>query len=399
MEPELSPVPATSGFGEATNLIRGGLDRSKFDETAEAIYATSGYVYSSAAEAEAAFAGEHDRYIYSRYGNPTVTTFEERLRLLEGAEACRATASGMSAVFASLISLVSAGDRVVASRALFGSCHVILTEILPRMGVDTELVDGTSLDAWEKALDGGAKAVFLESPSNPGLEVIDLAAVCELAHSAGALVIVDNVFASPVLQKPLEFGADVVVYSATKHIDGQGRTLGGAVLGTQQYIDDTLVPFLRHTGPSLSPFNAWVLAKGLETIRLRVEESSRSALDLAIRLDQDPRVQAVRYPTLESHPQSELALKQMSAGGTILTIDVGSKEAAFAFLDGLQLFDISNNVGDSKSLVTHPATTTHRRLSPEARDAVGIVAGMVRLSVGLESIEDLYADLDRALDA
>ena len=399
VEPELSPVPATSGFGEATNLIRGGLDRSKFDETAEAIYATSGYVYSSAAEAEAAFAGEHDRYIYSRYGNPTVTTFEERLRLLEGAEACRATASGMSAVFASLISLVSAGDRVVASRALFGSCHVILTEILPRMGVDTELVDGTSLDAWEKALDGGAKAVFLESPSNPGLEVIDLAAVCELAHSAGALVIVDNVFASPVLQKPLEFGADVVVYSATKHIDGQGRTLGGAVLGTQQYIDDTLVPFLRHTGPSLSPFNAWVLAKGLETIRLRVEESSRSALDLAIRLDQDPRVQAVRYPTLESHPQSELALKQMSAGGTILTIDVGSKEAAFAFLDGLQLFDISNNVGDSKSLVTHPATTTHRRLSPEARDAVGIVAGMVRLSVGLESIEDLYADLDRALDA
>ena len=399
VEPELSPIPATSGFGEATNLIRGGLDRSKFDETAEAIYATSGYVYSSAAEAEAAFAGEHDRYIYSRYGNPTVTTFEERLRLLEGAEACRATASGMSAVFASLISLVSAGDRVVASRALFGSCHVILTEILPRMGVDTELVDGTSLDAWEKALDGGAKAVFLESPSNPGLEVIDLAAVCELAHSAGALVIVDNVFASPVLQKPLEFGADVVVYSATKHIDGQGRTLGGAVLGTQQYIDDTLVPFLRHTGPSLSPFNAWVLAKGLETIRLRVEESSRSALDLAIRLDQDPRVQAVRYPTLESHPQSELALKQMSAGGTILTIDVGSKEAAFAFLDGLQLFDISNNVGDSKSLVTHPATTTHRRLSPEARDAVGLGAGMVRLSVGLESIEDLYADLDRALDA
>lgn len=392
MASELTPP-----FGEATNLVRGGLQRSQFDETAEAIYATSGYVYSSAAEAEAAFAGEHDRYIYSRYGNPTITTFEERLRLLEGADACRATASGMAAVFASLISLVGAGDRVVASRALFGSCHVILTEILPRMGVDTELVDGTSLAAWEQALAGGAKAVFLESPSNPGLEIIDLRAVCDMAHSAGALVIVDNVFASPVLQKPLEFGADVVVYSATKHIDGQGRTLGGAVLSTQSYVDDMLVPFLRHTGPSLSPFNAWVLAKGLETIRLRVEESSRSAVELATRLESDARVRSVRYPTLESHPQSELAIKQMSAGGTILTVDVATKEAAFGFLDRLSLFDISNNVGDSKSLVTHPATTTHRRLSAEAREAVGIGAGMVRLSVGLEAVEDLYADLDQAL--
>ncbi len=394
MAPGLTPHDA---FREATNLARGGLARSQFDETAEAIYATSGYVYSSAAEAEAAFAGEHDRYIYSRYGNPTVTTFEERLRLVEGAEACRATASGMAAVFASLISLVSAGDRVVASRALFGSCHVILTEILPRMGVATELVDGTDLAAWERALAPGANAVFLESPSNPGLEIIDLRAVCDLAHAAGALVIVDNVFASPVLQKPLEFGADVVVYSATKHIDGQGRTLGGAVLSTEQFIAETLVPFLRHTGPSLSPFNAWVLAKGLETIRLRVEASSTSATELAARLESDNRVATVRYPMLVSHPQHDLAKRQMSAGGTILTIDVETKDRAFSFLDSLHLFDISNNVGDSKSLVTHPATTTHRRLPEEAREAVGIGAGMVRLSIGLEDLEDLYEDLDQAL--
>lgn len=384
-------------FGEATRLVRGGLARSQFDETAEAIYATSGYVYSTAAEAEAAFAGEHDRYIYSRYGNPTVSVFEERLRLLEGAEACLATASGMAAVFASLASLVSAGDTVVASRALFGSCHVILDEILPRLGVATTLVDGTSLAEWEQALSGGAKAVFLETPSNPGLEIIDLAAVSDLAHAAGALVIVDNVFASPVLQKPLEFGADVVVYSATKHIDGQGRTLGGAVLGSKEYVNDVLLPFNRHTGPSLSPFNAWVLAKGLETIRLRVEESCRSAAELACRLESDGRVDAVRYPTLPSHPQEGLAKRQMSSGGTILTIDLGSKASAFGFLDSLQLFDISNNVGDSKSLVTHPATTTHRRLPPEARQAVGIGDGMVRLSIGLESMEDLHRDLDRAL--
>ena len=384
-------------YDERTLLVRGGLKRSGFDETAEAIYPTSGYVYGSAAEAEAAFAGEQKRYIYSRYGNPTVSVFEERLRLLEGAEACMATASGMAAVFAALASYVSAGDRVVGSRALFGSCHVILDEILPRLGVTTALVDGTSLIAWEEALAGGAKAVFLETPSNPGLEIIDLAAVSEMAHAAGALVIVDNVFASPVLQKPMELGADVVVYSATKHIDGQGRTLGGAVLASQDFIDEALMPFLRHTGPSLSPFNAWVLAKGLETIRLRVEESSRSALCLAQFLEGDQRVRQVRYPSLSSHPQHDLAKVQMSAGGTILTIDLATKDAAFRFLDALQLFDISNNVGDSKSLVTHPATTTHRRLPPEARTAVGIGDGLVRLSVGLEAVSDLQQDLDRAL--
>ncbi len=384
-------------LGEATNLIRGGLSRSRFEETAEALYLTSGYVYGSASEAEAAFRGDHDRYIYSRYGNPTVTMFEERLRILEGAEACLATASGMAAVFAALASLVSAGDKVVGSRALFGSCHVILTEILPRLGVETVLVDGTSNTEWEQALTGGAKAVFLETPSNPGLEIIDLEAVAALAHQAGALVIVDNVFASPVLQEPFQFGADVVVYSATKHIDGQGRTLGGAILGSSDYISETVVPFTRHTGPSLSPFNAWVLGKGLETIRLRVEASTNSAGVLAQRFAGDSRVDQVRYPGLDSHPQYDLASRQMSGSGTILTIDLNTKKRAFAFCDSLRLFDISNNVGDSKSLVTHPATTTHRRLSSEARRAVGIGDGMVRLSIGLESTEDLYADLDQAL--
>ncbi len=382
---------------EATLLVRGGLERTGFDETAEGLFLTSGYVYGSAAEAEAAFAGEHDRYIYSRYGNPTVSMFEERLRLIEGTEACMATASGMAAVFASLASFVSAGDKVVGSRALFGSCHVILSEILPRLGVETVQVDGSSLDEWEQALAGGARAVFLETPSNPGLEIIDLAAVSELAHAVGALVIVDNVFASPVLQKPLAFGADVVVYSATKHIDGQGRVLGGAVLSTEEFKTDYLMPFTRHTGPSLSPFNAWVLVKGLETMRLRVDAMSRSAHTLAEQLEQHSSVDRVGYPMLPSHPQFELAKRQMSAGGTVLTIDVKNKERAFAFMDALELFDISNNVGDSKSLATHPATTTHRRIGAEARALVGIGDGMIRFSIGLEDPQDLYTDLDIAL--
>lgn len=351
---------------EATLLVRGGLARTPFDETAEGLFLTSGYVYATAAEAEAAFAGEHDRYIYSRYGNPTVSMFEERLRLLEGAEACMATASGMAAVFAALASMVAAGDRVVGSRALFGSCHVILAEILPRLGVETTLVDGTSFAEWEQALAGGAKAVFLETPSNPGLEIIDIAAVSELAHAAGAIVIVDNVFASPILQKPLEFGADVVVYSATKHIDGQGRVLGGAILCSEQFKTESLMPFTRHTGPSLSPFNAWVLLKGLETLRLRVDAMSRSALTLAERLEGHAGIRAVGYPMLASHPQHDLAKRQMAAGGTILTVDVGDKDSAFRFMDSLSLFDISNNVGDAKSLATHPATTTHRRIGAQA---------------------------------
>lgn len=385
---------------EATILVRGGLNRSPFDETAEAIYPTSGYVYTTAAEAEAAFAGDVERFIYSRYGNPTVAMFEERLRLLEGAEACMATASGMAAVFGSLASLVSAGDRVVGSRALFGSCSVILTEILPRLGVHTELVDGTDLDRWAEALSEPAKAVFLESPSNPGLQIIDIAAVADLAHAAGATVIVDNVFATPVLQSPMALGADVVVYSATKHIDGQGRVLGGAVLSTRQYLDDHLMPFLRHTGPSLSPFNAWTLLKGMETLRLRVDASSESALRIATKLEGHRRLARVLYPGLPSHPQHNLAMSQMSTGGTVVAIDIdGGKAETFAVLDAFDLFDISNNLGDSKSLVTHPATTTHRRLGPDGRALVGIGESMVRLSIGLEDTEELLHDIMQALDA
>ena len=298
--------PEFAGVG--TNLVRGGLLRSQFDETAEAIYTTSGFVYGSAAEAEAAFAGDIDRYIYGRYGNPTVSMFEERLRLLEGAEACLATASGMAAVFAALASQVSAGDRVVASRALFGSCSVIINEVLPRFGVETQCVDGKDLDAWERALADGAQLVFLETPSNPALELVDLAAVSDMAHAAGATVVVDNIFASPVLQKPLELGADVVVYSATKHIDGQGRVLGGAVLGSSEFIDKTVMNFTRHTGPSLSPFNAWVLVKGLETIKLRVDAQAAAAQRIAEWLEVDGRVNTVLYPHLASHPQHGLAL-------------------------------------------------------------------------------------------
>ena len=390
-------------LGEATKLVRGGLNRSPFDETAEAIYATSGFVYSSAAEAESAFAGDIDRYIYGRYANPTVSMFEERLRLLEGAEVCRATASGMSAVFAALASFLSAGDRLVASRALFGSCSVVANEILPRYGVDTETVDGRDLDAWRAALAKGADAVFLETPSNPGLEIVDLAAVAEMAHQVGAIVVVDNVFATPILQRPLELGADVVVYSATKHIDGQGRTLGGAVLCREEFDNNHLQDFLRHTGPSLSPFNAWVLVKGLETLRLRVDAQCRSAERIATELRSLPGVERVLYPTLECHPQYELARRQLSAGGTVvaLHLDGGDepKKRAFAFLDALSIFDISNNLGDTKSLVTHPATTTHRRVPPEQRDVLGITDAMVRLSIGLEDPDDLLMDLEQALRA
>lgn len=399
--------PTGPAWREATTLVRGGLTRSPFDETAEAIYATSGFVYGSAAEAEAAFAGDIDRYIYGRYANPTVSMFEERLRLLEGAEVCRATASGMAAVFAALASSLSAGSRLVASRALFGSCSVIVNEILPRFGVETEIVDGRDLDAWERALSRPADAVFLETPSNPGLEIVDIASVAELAHAAGARVVVDNVFATPVLQKPLELGADVVVYSATKHIDGQGRTLGGAVLCDEAFDRDHLREFLRHTGPSLSPFNAWVLVKGLETLRLRVEAQSVAAARIAAALEAMPGVDRVLYPTATSHPQHELARQQLSAGGTVVAVHLAprpgggpdaEKAQAFAFLDGLRIFDISNNLGDAKSLVTHPATTTHRRVPPEQRAELGIGDAMVRLSIGLEDTDDLLEDLANALE-
>lgn len=379
-----------------TNAVRGGLERTGFEETSEALFLTSGYVYESAEAAEAAFAGETDRFIYSRYGNPTIRMFEERLRLIEGGEACWATASGMAAVFNALLALVESGDRIVAARGLFGSCSVILTELLPRFGIHSDFVDGTDLAEWATALATPAKVVFFETPSNPMLELVDIAAVSELAHRAGATVVVDNVFATPLLQKPLELGADVVVYSTTKHIDGQGRTLGGAIIGTQEFISQDLQPFMRHTGPSMSPFNAWVALKGLETLRLRVDHQSQAALRVASFLE--TRLERVLHPFLASHPQHHLARQQMTGGGTVVTFEVpDGKEGAFAVLNRLRLIDISNNLGDAKTLITHPATTTHRRLGPDGREAAGISDGTLRMSVGLEDITDIITDLEQAL--
>ena len=381
-----------------TLAVRGGLVRSAFDETSEGLFLTSGYVYSSAQEAEAAFKDEIDRFVYSRYGNPTVAMFQERMRLLEGAQACFATATGMSAVFVALAALLGKGDRVVSSRGLFGSCFVILDEILPRWGVETVFVDGSDLEQWRGALSEPAAAVFFESPSNPMQELVDIAAVCDLAHRAGAKVVVDNVFGTPVFSKPLEQGADVIVYSATKHIDGQGRTLGGAILGTSDFINGPVKNLMRHIGPSMSPFNAWVLLKGLETLSLRVERMSASALALAGVLEAHQKISRVIYPWLESHPQHELARKQMYGGGTVVTFElVGGKDEAFAVMNALEIVDISNNLGDAKSMITHPATTTHRRLGPQARLAVGITDGVLRVSVGLEDVRDLVEDFQRAL--
>jgi len=381
-----------------TLAVRGGLARSNFDETSEGLFLTSGYVYSSAEEAEAAFKDEIDRFVYSRYGNPTVHMFQERMRLLEGTEACFATASGMAAVFVALGALLGKGDRVVSSRSLFGSCFVVLDEILPRWGVESVFVDGTDLDQWREALSQPTAAVFFESPSNPMQELVDMKAVCELAHAAGARVVVDNVFGTSVFSKPLEQGADVIVYSATKHIDGQGRSMGGAVLGTSEFINGPVKNLMRHTGPSMSPFNAWVLLKGLETLSLRVERMAASALELARALEAHPKVARVIYPWLESHPQHDLAEKQMYGGGTVVTFELlGGKSEAFKLMNALEVVDISNNLGDAKSLITHPATTTHRRLGAEARLAVGITDGVLRVSVGLEDIRDLVEDFERAL--
>lgn len=382
-----------------TQLVRGGTRRSSFDETNEAIFMTSGFVYDNAEQAEAAFKNEIDRFIYSRYGNPTNEMFQDRLCLLEGAEACRATASGMAAVFAALACMVKSGDRIVASRALFGSCQFILTEILPGYGVDVEIVDGADLTQWEKALSRPTKAVFLETPSNPGLEIVDLPAVADMAHKAGAKVVVDNVFASPILQKPLQLGADIVVYSATKHIDGQGRCMGGAILASEEFVNETLSPFYRHTGPSMSPFNAWVLLKALETLELRIERHCRNAAAIAGFLEDRSEPTRVLYPGLASHPQHELAKKQMSDFGTVVCLDLdGSKERAFRFMNAMKLIDVSNNLGDAKSLSTHPATTTHQRISAEERAHLGISDGFVRLSIGLEDVEDLKEDIAQALE-
>ena len=386
---------------EATRLVRGGLSRTAFSETSEALFMTSGYVYQTAEEAEQTFKGDIKRYIYSRYANPTLTTFESRLALVEGARFCHGTASGMAAVFAALLAPLKAGDRVVAARALFGSCYYIVADLLPRYGIQTEFVDGTDLEQWKTTLSRPANAVFLETPSNPTLEVVDLAAISTLAHAAGARVVVDNVFATPILQKPLQLGADLVVYSTTKHIDGQGRSLGGAILANDEaLIEEQIFPFLRHTGPALSPFNAWLLIKGLETLDLRVRRQAENARVVADFLAGQDCIARVLYPGRADHPQHDLAQRQMPGGGTIVTFDVeGGRTGSFRFMNALQLIDISNNLGDAKSLITHPATTTHERIGAEERARMGIGDGLLRLSVGLEDPADLCEDLALACQA
>lgn len=390
-----------SKWRSATNLVRGGTNRSNFAETNEAIFMTSGYVYDTAEQAQRAFKGEEDRFIYSRFSNPTVGMFEERMALLEGAQSCRATATGMAAVNAAIASSVRAGDRLVASRALFGSCDYICRELMPRYGVEAILVDGTNLTEWEAALSEPTAVVFMETPSNPQMDIIDINAVCEMAHKVGARVIVDNVFATPILQRPLELGADVVVYSTTKHIDGQGRAMGGCILTNDvEWSNGDLLQFMRHTGPSLSPFNAWIHLKGLETLEIRVERHVRSAQKVAEFLEDQSVVKSVLFPGLESHPQYALAQEQMSGPGTVVCFEIdGDITRTFKILNSMKMIDISNNLGDAKSLITHPATTTHQRLTPEGRLEVGITDSLVRLSVGLEDVDDIIEDLDQALKA
>jgi O-succinylhomoserine sulfhydrylase len=384
-------------WGDATKLVRGGLERTPWGETSEAVFLNSGFVYDAPETAEARFAGEDDGYVYGRYGNPTVSMFEDRLALLEGAETAYGTASGMAAVFGALACQLKTGDHIVSSRALFGSCYQIITQILPRFGITHTLVDGADLQAWEAAFRPETKCVFLETPSNPMLDIVDLEAVCALAKARNVSIVVDNIFATPILQRPLQYGADVIVYSGTKHMDGQGRVLGGAIVSTKKFKDETLKPFLRHTGPSLSPFNAWVLLKGMETLKLRVEAQSNTALAIAQQLESLKGVSRVIYPYLPSHPQHALAKRQMASGGTMITFEIeGGKKKAFDVLRNLKLIDISNNLGDAKSLMTHPGSTTHRNIGAEARAAMGIADGMLRLSVGLEDVKDLLEDLKQA---
>jgi O-succinylhomoserine sulfhydrylase len=383
-----------------TRLVHGGSSRSPHGETSEALFLTSGFVYHRAEDAEARFAETEPGYTYSRVGNPTVRMLEERMALLEGSQECAATASGMAAVHAALMCQLRAGMRVVGSALLFGSCHWVLTQLCPRFGIEVELVDGKDLAAWEQALSRKADLVFLETPGNPTLELVDVAAVSALAHRTGAKVVVDNVFATPLLQRPLELGADIVVYSATKHIDGQGRCLGGLVCCDAAFKKDVLQPYLRNTGPGLSPFNAWVLLKGLETLDLRVRAACEAAARIARFLEAHPRIERVLYPGLESHPQHALARRQMRAGGTLVAFAVGGgRPEAFRVVNRLELIKISNNLGDAKSLITHPASTTHSKIAAAERLSVGITEDLLRLSVGLEDVDDLIADLDRALSA
>ena len=382
----------------ATRLVRGGTRRSEFGETSEAIFMTSGFRYDAAEIAADRFAGTADGFTYSRLSNPTIAMFEERMSLLDGLPVAKATATGMAAVNAALMSQLRAGDKVVGAKALFGSCRYILEQILPRFGVTTELVTGSDNDAWTRAITPGTKTVFVETPANPTLDVVDLEHVCRTAHSVGATVIVDNVFATPLLQRPTEFGADIVVYSGTKHIDGQGRALGGVILCGEAFFEDHLNQYLRHTGPTMSPFNAWILLKGLETLDLRVQRMCENAAKVADFLAESGRLSRVLYPGRKDHPQHELAMRQMAAGGSVITVDVpGGREAAFRLLNALRIIDISNNLGDAKSLMTHPSSTTHRSLAEEARLELGIIEGTLRLSIGLEDPLDLIDDLEQAM--
>ncbi len=390
----------------ATRLVRGGSMRSPFGETAEALYLTQSYVYETAESANARFAGDEPGFVYSRYANPTVKMFEDRLALLEGAEGCRAQASGMAAIHLALMGLVRAGDHIVAGRALFGSNRWILNNWAPRFGVETTMVPGPDVAAWRNAVRPNTKVFLIESPANPLLEITDIAAVAKIAHEIGATVVVDNVFASPILQKPLQLGADIVVYSATKHIDGQGRVLGGAILGETERLDEAYRDPIRHTGPTLSAFNAWVLLNGLVTLDLRVKQQSATAAALADMIAAHPKVKACRYPGRPDHPEHEIAKRQMTgggnamlAGGTLIAFDLGDQAAAFRMLNRLEIVDISNNLGDARSMATHPTTTTHRSMTEEQRLEIGLTAGWVRLSVGLEGAGDLARDVQRALDA
>ncbi|HUN95202.1 MAG TPA: O-succinylhomoserine sulfhydrylase [Bradyrhizobium sp.] len=390
---------STARYRPETRLVHSGVIRSEFGETSEALFLTQGYVYDSAEQCEARFKGEDPGYIYSRYSNPTIAMFERRMIELEGAEAARSTATGMAAVTTAILAPLKAGDHVVASKALFGSCLYVVQDLLPRYGIETTLVDGLDLDQWRKAMRPNTKTLFLESPTNPTLDVLDIGAIAEIAHQGGARLIVDNVFATPIWQSPLSLGADVVVYSATKHIDGQGRCLGGVILSSEAFIAEHLHNFMRQTGPSISPFNAWVLLKGLETLGVRVRAQSESAAAIAEALAQHPKISRLIYPGRADHPQAATVKKQMRGGSTLIGFEVkGGKAAAFRVLNALKLARISNNLGDAKSLVTHPATTTHQRLTPEARAELGISEGFIRLSVGLEHRDDLIEDLQTALE-
>lgn len=384
----------------ATQLVQGGTNRSQFGETSEALFLTQGFVYDSSEAAEARFKGEEPGFIYSRYANPTTDMFEKRMCMLEGAEDARATASGMAAVAAALLCQLKAGDHVVSARALFGSCRWVVEKLMPKYGIETTFVDGRDLSTWEKAVRPNTKVFFLESPTNPTLEVVDIAAVARLADQAGAKLVVDNVFATPILQKPLELGAHVVAYSATKHIDGQGRCLGGVVLSDKDWIDEHLHDYFRHTGPGMSPFNAWVLLKGLETLPIRVRQQTESAGKIADVLSERSEIARVLYPGRDDHPQADICKKQMAGGSTMVAFEFkGGKDAAFRFQNALEIIRISNNLGDAKSLITHPATTTHKNLSDEDRAELSIGDGLVRLSVGLEDVQDLVEDIEVALSA